>query len=225
VRQALLAAIVGACAQAPLQAGEIPGAVIVLETAPGSPGSDPTGAPPRFVLLKDGQVFVGGTSSVEAGRLEKPDAQALVKRASAVRKLPGVAGAPVAFGGAPERSVRLALFEDDPLEIAATGDPASAPASLKPLASLVSELLGFHHPSLKPYSPASYAVSARQANLTGGCRAWTFSVPIADAVAAPRALSALDAVSWPTGALPASVCVDDRRYAVTLRPLLPGEQP
>jgi hypothetical protein len=225
VRRALVAVFVAACALGPLEAGEIPGAVIVLETAPGTPGSDPAGAPPRFVLLKDGQVFVSGTSLVEAGRLEKGDAQALVKRAAAARKLPGVGGAPVAFGGAPERAVRLSLFEDDPHEITTTGDPANAPPALLPLASLVSDLLGFRHPSLKPYAPASYAVRAREAKLAGGCRSWAFSVPIADAVAGPRSVSALDAVSWPTGALPASVCVDDRRYAVTLRPLLPGEHP
>jgi hypothetical protein len=224
VRRALLAALVAGSAIGRLHAGEIPGAVIVLETAPGTPGSDPSSAPPRFVLLKDGQVFVSGTTLVEAGRLEKGDAQAIVKRASAVRKLPGI-GAAVVFGGAPERVARLALLEDDPLEITATGDPANAPAALAPLASLLSELLRFHHPSLKPYSPTSYALRAREAKLTGGCRSWAFSVPIADAVAGPRAVPALDAVSWPTGAMPASVCVDDRRYAVTLRPLLPGEHP
>ena len=225
MRRELVAALVAGCATLPLHAGEIPGAVIVLETAPGSPGSDPAGAPPRFVLLKDGQVFVSGTSLVEAGRLDKGDAQALAKRAASVRKLPGIRGTPVAFGGAPERSLRLKLFEDDPLEIEATGDPASAPVALAPLASLVSELLDFRHPSFKPYAPSSYAVRAREAKLVGGCRSWAFSVKVADAMAGPRAVSALDAVSWPTGALPASVCVDDRRYAVTLRPLLPGEQP
>ena len=226
MRKALPVLLVAACAIGTLEAGEIPGAVIVLEAAPGGPGSDPAGAPPRFVLLKDGQVFVSGTSLVEAGRLEKADAQALLKRASAVRKLPGIGGgAPVAFGGAPEQTVRLAVFEDGPLEITATGDPATAPAALAPLASLVSELLRFRHPSLKPWSPTSYAVRAREAKLVGGCRSWAFSVKVADALAGPRSVPALDAVSWPTGALPASVCVDDRRYAVTLRPLLPGEQP
>lgn len=225
MRRELVAALVAGCVALPLDAGEIPGAVIVLETAPGSPGSDPAGAPPRFVLLKDGQVFVSGTSLVEAGRLDKGDAQALAKRAASVRKLPGIGGTPVAFGGAPERTLRLAVFEDEPFEVAATGDPANAPAALSPLASLVGELLRFRHPSLKPWSPTSYAVRAREAKLPGGCRSWAFSVPIADAVSGARPVPALDAVSWPTGALPASVCVDDRRYAVTLRPLLPGEQP
>jgi hypothetical protein len=224
VRAALLAALVAACGAAGLGAGEIPGAVIVLESAPGTPGSDPAGAPPRFALLKDAQVFVGGTSLVEAGRLEKSEAQALAKRAAALRKIPGI-GSALSFGGAPERVARLALFEGDPLEIVVTGDPASAPAALAPLATLVLELAHFRHPSLRPYAPSAYALRVHEARLAGGCRPWGFAVPLAEALAGRQAVSALDAVSWPTGALPASVCADDRRYAVTLRPLLPGEQP
>jgi len=223
VKRALLAALVAACAGG-AGAAEIPGAVIVLETAPGTPGSDPAGAPPRFVLLKDGQVFVGGTSLVETGRLEKAEAQALAKRAAALRKLAG-ASAPVAFGGAPGRSSRLFVFEGDPFEIVATGDPAQAPAALAPLATLVDELARFRHPSLRPYEPSSYVLGVREAKLVGGCRAWAFPVAFAEALAGRRTVGALDATSWPTGALPASVCVDERRYAVTLRPLLPGERP
>jgi hypothetical protein len=222
-RALLLAALLAACGGR-AGASEIPGAVIVLEAAPGTPGSDPAGAPPRFVLLKDGQVFVGGTSLVEAGRLEKSEAQALAKRAAALRKLPGM-GAPVAFGGAPDRAYRLSVLEGDPLEIVATGDPARAPVATLPLATLVAELERFRHPTLRPYAPASYALSVREAKLAGGCRTWTLPVPLADALAGGRSVAALDAASWPTGALPASVCVDERRYSVTLRPLLPGEHP
>ena len=39
------------------------------------------------------------------------------------------------------------------------------------------------------------------------------------------AVAAADAIGWPTGALPASVCAGDKRFVVTLRPLLPGERP
>lgn len=208
----------------PLAAGEIPGAALVLETAPGSPGSAAAGAPPRFVLLRDGHVFVGGTSRLEAGRLEKGEAQALLKRAEALRKIPGI-GAPLALGGRADLTLRLRLIDDDALEVNATGDPAAAPPALAPLASLVQDLARFTHPSLQPYVPASYAVSAREARLPGGCRGWTLPVPIAEALAGARALAAADAEGWPTGALPASVCVEDKRYAVTLRPLLPEEQP
>jgi hypothetical protein len=219
-----LAALALAHGGAKASASEIPGAVIVLEAAPGTPRSDPSAAPPRFVLLKDGQVFVGGTERVEAGRLEKGEASALQKRADAVRKLPGISSAPVALGGDASRTMRLRLL-DERVEVVATGDPAQAPPALSPLASLLSELLTFHHASLRPYAPASYAMTVREVRLVGGCRAWNFGFPIAQALAGRRAVTAAEASGWPTGALPASVCADDRRYAVTLRPLLPGEQP
>ncbi len=234
MRRALAAALLVALLAPPLGAGQIPGAVLVLELAPGTPGSDPSGAPPRFVLLKDGQVFVGGSSLLEAGRLEKGEAQALQKRASALRKLPGI-GSPVSFGGSVDRVARLRLLEDEPLEIVATGvppaagatasDPVSVPATLAPLAALLRDLEDFHHASLRPYAPSSYSLTVREARLAGGCRPWALPLPIADALAGPRAVPAADAASWPTGAMPASVCVEDRRYAVTLRPLLPGENP
>ena len=212
--------------------GEIPAASIVLEALPAPPGGDPSSAPARFVLLKDGQVFVGGTSRIEAGRLEKGEAQALRKRAEQVRKLPGLAS-PVALGGDASRVLRLRLLEDDPLDLLATGEPAAAPPSLAPLATLLADLLRFNHPSLRPYAPSTYGMTAREARLPGGCRPWGFTFPIAEALASPRTVSAAEAAGWPTGAVPASVCVDDprssagasRRYAVTLRPLLPNEVP
>lgn len=220
--RAALAAVVLAAASA--LAGEIPGAVLVLEVPPGTPGADAASAPPRFVLLEDGQVFVGGDARVEAGRLDKREAQALLKRAEALRRLPGI-GPEVALGGRDDVAVRLRLLDGRPLEVRATGAPASAPAPLAPLAALVSDLARFHHPSLRPYAPSSYAMVVREARLVGGCREWTFPFPLASALAAPRSVSASEAEGWPTGALPASVCADDKRYAVTLRPLLPGEQP
>jgi hypothetical protein len=205
-------------------AAEIPDALIVLETAPGTPGSDPTSAPPRFVLLKDGQLFVGGTGRLEAGRLEKPEVQGLRRRADALRKAAGRAGT-LAFGGDEHRVARLRLPEDGPVEITITGDPALAPPALRPAAGLVSELLSFDHPSLAPYAPGSYAVRAREGGLVGGCRPWRFPFSVEDAVSGPRVVTAGEAEGWPTGAWPASVCVGDKRYVVTLRPLLPGERP
>ena len=228
-----------AVAARPLGAGEIPGAVLVLEIAPGTPGSDPSGAPPRFVLMKDARVFVGGSSVLETGRLEKSEAQALQKRASALRKIPGI-GSGISFGGADVSPLRLRLLEAEPLEIVANGlppqvgpnlaagDPAAppaVPAPLAPLATLLQDLAHFDHPSLRPYAPASYSLTVREARLVGGCRAWSFPFPLGEALAAPRSLAAVEALGWPTGAMPASVCADDRRYVVTLRPLLPDERP
>ncbi|HXY39018.1 MAG TPA: hypothetical protein VEQ10_05080 [Vicinamibacteria bacterium] len=204
---------------------DIPNAVIVLETPPGTPGSDPAAALPRFVLLKDGQVFVGGTSHFQAARLEKGDVQALRRRADAARKAAG-RNRMITFAGEDQPPIRLRLPEDGPTEIAITGDPALAPANLQPLAGFVRDLLAYDNPGLAPYHPASYAVRARAgAARPGGCRRWDFPWPIEQAVDSPRILSASEGASWPTGALPASVCAGQKRYLVTLQPLLPGEQP
>jgi hypothetical protein len=204
-------------------AAEVPGAAIVLEAGPGSPGSDPAGAPPRFVLMKDGQVFVGGTEGLESGRLDKTESAALLKRADAVRRLR--LSSPVSLGDDTSRAARLRLLDGKPLDIVVNGDPAHASPSLAPLGSLVTDLLSYDHPSLRPYAPASFALSVREGRLVGGCRTWGFSVPITEAVSAPRTVSAEDAKGWPTGARPASVCVGGQHYVVTLRPLLPGERP
>ena len=212
-----------AAAAIPALAVEIPGALVVLETAPGTPGSDPSSAPPRFVLLKDGQVFVGGTARLEAGRLEKSEAQALRKRVDVVRKAAGRAGELVLGGG--ERVCRLRLPQENPAVLTLSGDPETLPAPLSPAAEVVLELLRFHHPSLAPYAPSSYALSAREGKLGGGCRSWNFTFPIEQAVGQARLVPAAEATGWPIGGLPASVCSSDRRYVVTLRPLLPGEQP
>jgi hypothetical protein len=224
VRGAAVAAHLALVLVCGAEAGEVPGASVVLEADPGTPGSDPSGAPPRFVSMKDGQVFVGGTERLEAGRLDKVEASALEKRVDAVRKLRGLSS-PVSFGGDPSRTARLRLVDGKPLDLVVNGDPAQAPPALAPLASLVADLLRYHHPSLRPYAPTSYAMTVREGRMVGGCRAWGFPFPITEALAGPRTVTADEAKGWPTGARPASVCVDGRRYVVTLRPLLPGERP
>jgi len=231
VRRAAAASLLSLALVCGARAGEVPGATIVLEADPGTPGSDPSGAPPRFVLMKDGQVFVGGTERLEAGRLDKVEAAALEKRVDAVRRLR--LSSPVALGGDASRTARLHLLDGRPLEIVVNGDPARATPALAPLASLVTDLLRYHHPSLRPYAPASYAMTVREGRTVGGCRPWAFAFPIADALAGPRTVTADEAKGWPTGARPASVCADgsgpsttaSRHYIVTLRPLLPGERP
>jgi hypothetical protein len=225
IAPALGAARADESAQRPAAASAlVPNAVIVLEADPGTPGSEPSGAPPRFVLLKDGEVFVGGTGRLDTGRLEKSEAQALRRGADAVRKAAGRGGT-LWLGGDEHHAMRLRLPEDEPRAITLTGDPSAAPPALRPIAAFVATLLSFDHPSLTRYVPATFALSAREGRLAGGCRAWRFPFPIGAAVAAARVVPAAEAEGWPTGGWPASACVDDKRYVVTLRPLLPGEQP
>jgi hypothetical protein len=226
VRPGVLAAALGAAlaAPAPSPAGEIPDAVIVLEASLDQPWRESAAAPARFVLLRDGQVFVGGTDRFYAGRLEKAEMQALDKRVQQVRKLPAL-GTFVAFGTDTKRSYRLRLLKDKPIDVRITGDPRAALPQMRTLASFVADLAGFHHPGLRPYTPSAYALAVREGALVGGCRAWGFAVALPQALSMAQAIPAAEASGWPTGANPASVCAGDKRYVVTLRPLLPGEQP
>jgi hypothetical protein len=202
--------------------GEIPDATIVLEgLSPTAPGDMPESAPPFFVLLKSGQLFRGGSGRLFEGRLEGDEVSALQKEVSRIRKLLGL-GSTVTFGPGSLRQ-RLILRDGHRLEILATGDPAGAPPALRPLASLIQELSRYDHPSLRPFVPASYLLRVTETHLPGGCRPWIFPMPFAEALASSRVVTAAMVVGWPTGETPASVCVADKTYAVTLRPLLPGE--
>jgi hypothetical protein len=166
---------------------------------------------------------VGGTSELRTGHADRGRLRELEKRLNALRKLPGL-GSNVTFGAGQTR-YRLQLRKGRPLEIVATGDPATAPPTLRPLASVLQELAEFHDPALRPYAPTSFALAAREGELLGGCRPWRFPVALTDALAAPRSLPADAAADWPRGAAPASVCEGEKKYVVTLRPLLPGETP
>jgi len=204
--------------------GEVPGAVVVLDVlARTLPDDVPESAPARFVLLEDGQVFVGGTSRLAGGRLTSAEVKALDRRVADVRKLPGLAGTLRLGGGEGRR--RLLLRRGRPLDMSVLGDSSQAAPALRPLAALIDDLARFDHPSLRPYEPATYAVSAREGTLAGGCRSWPFKEPPAESVFAPRTLPGESLRDWPTGARPASVCVGDKTYIVTFRALLPGERP
>ena len=205
------------------RAGEIPKSVVVLERLAGTGGDVAEAAPPRFVLMEDGTVFVGGTSQVLTAKLAGADLRGLERRIADVRKLPSLAGT-VTIGPGEARH-RLLLRRGRPIQMTITGDPAQPAAGLAPLAALIVDLPRFDTPALKPYVPAQYAMSAREGTLAGGCRAWPFPDPPDRLGFAPRVVSAADVRGWPAGAAPASVCAGDKTYVVTLRPLLPGETP
>lgn len=219
---ALLAAALAIASAVP--AGEIPQALVILEAAVGLPGSIPDTAPPRFVLLRDRRVFVGGSEPVYAGELSKDEEDRIKDRIDALRDARVLAPS-VTFGDDVSKRYRLRLLEGDPRDVVITGDPADAPPALRGLADFVSELLHFDHRSLRPWSPAFYALSAREGILVGGCREWFLPVPLEAALQAPQQIAADEVERWPTGSNPASVCAAGQRYVVTLRPLLPGEQP
>jgi hypothetical protein len=205
-------------------ASEVADAVMILEAiSPMPPDQVGAALPLRFALLESGQVFVGGTSRILAGRLGKDEMTLLERRMNEVRKLPDLAST-VTFGPEPAE-VRLSFRKSKPLEVVVKGDPDRAPAGLQSLATLVSELLRFDHASLLPYEPTSYALGVREGKLVGGCRPWTLPLTLAEAESTPQTLPASAVTGWPTGATPAFVCAGDKTYVVSLRPLVPGERP
>lgn len=221
MRRAGPLAVLASLLAAPATAGEIPKAVVVLERVGAGPGGE--SAPPSFVLMEDGTVYVGGTSQVLTARLTGGALKALERRISDVRKLPGLGGA-VTIGPGEARH-RLLLRRGRPIQMTITGDPEQAAPSMRALGALLVDLPRFHDPGLKPYAPAQFALSAREGTLAGGCRAWSFSEAPDRLGFAPRVVSASEVRGWPTGGSPASVCAADKHYVVTLRPLLPGETP
>ena len=206
-------------------AGELPGAVLTLEVTD-APREDriAAAAPFRFALLADGQVYVGGTSALLSGRLSKDEVSVFEQRLNSVRKLPGLASV-VSFS-AEKSGYRLGSRKGNkPLDVLAQGDLKAAHPALVPLAALIGDLLAFSHPSLRPFEPSSYGVVAREGRLAGGCRPWTVPVPLTDALSGPRQTPAPSVTGWPTGAMPAQVCVGDKTYLVGFRPLVAGEKP
>jgi hypothetical protein len=204
-------------------ATEIREAQLILEVhPPAAPSQVHEAAPPRFVLMKDRHVFIGGEYRILTGRLEKRDVKPIEKLAKRVRKIKGL-GASVSLGPGETRYL-LSLRKGRRLDVAARGDPTRAPGALRPLGELLVALSSFYHPALRPYRPAQYAVGVREARLVGGCRSWDLGVPLQ--LGPPvRTVPAREAAGWPTGSQPASVCRDGRSFVVTLRPLLPGEAP
>ena len=207
-----------------LQAGEVSGALLELRaTTPFAPLQDWSAAPARFVLLEDGQVFVGGSKDLLAGRLEKDEVKALEEQAEAVRKMPGLASV-VSFSAGDEPTFHLRAGKGRAMDVRATGDPAKAGPALRPLGALLERLLRFDHMSLRPYAPASFALVAHEGPHRGGCRLWTL-LPTPGEAASGTTVPASAVETWVSGVYPTSVCVGDKSYEVRLRPLLPGERP
>jgi len=198
-------------------------AVLILEATLDLPGRVGSAAPPRFVMMRGGAVFVGGSEAIYTAALSKDEYKAIERRLKDLRK----AGllAPASFGGDERRRFHLRVQDGDRSDVVLTGDPEAAPPSLRPLAALVQDLLAFDHRDLRRYVPEGWALGAVPGDLAGGCRPWTFPVQLENVLRAPLRVDARDVERWPTGASPAQVCSGGLRYVVTLRPLLPGEQP
>jgi hypothetical protein len=210
--------------QATAWGGDASEAVVTLQvSATPIPGRVPEAMPPRFVLAEDGTAYVGGTSAVATARLESADIKAIEKDIERIRKIPGLA-THIDLGPGGDRSYRIIVHKGKPLDLTAVGDLAGASPAFRPIVSLINRLADYSSPDLHPYHPSSYALTAREESLPGGCRPWTFPVALPQVLAAPQVVSASVAEAWPTGGDAASVCAGEKRYVVALRPMLPGER-
>ena len=88
-------------------AGEIPDATLVLEAAVGVPGTLPAAAPPRFVLRRDGSVFVGGSEPIYAGLLDKDEVKAHRAPGQGAAQVGSLLGPSVSFGDDAIEAYRL----------------------------------------------------------------------------------------------------------------------
>jgi hypothetical protein len=188
------------------------------------------GVPPRFVLLTDGSVFVGGRREVLRGFLDKGEMQAISTRLDLANKSFAKTGAPrtLVIGQGPGEGDGSALFRfsvllGSPMQVVVMGKlpPASGPA-LAPMPDFIRRLASFRHPSLKPWDPPEFTMIVRERALPGGCRTAPALPSLAQAVnnetTVPEALTR----NFPTGSDMAQVCDGPRRYTVVFRPLIPG---
>src|SRR5688572_1021944 len=143
----LLGAVLSVAAHA--AATEVPQAVVMLEdAAPGRPGQVPEAAPVRFVLLEDGQVFVGGSSEILTTKLSSRELKDFDKRLTEIRKHPALAGN-VALGPGGARRRLILRKGNRPLDMVLTGDLESATPAMRGLAEFVAQLGRYHHPGLR----------------------------------------------------------------------------
>jgi len=187
------------------------------------------GVPPRFVLLTDGSVFVGGRREVLRGFLDKTEMQAISTRLDvAMKSLGKVSPRTLVLGQGPGEGDGSAIFRFSvllgaPLQVVVMGKvpPAGGPALL-PLPDFIRRLAGFRHPSLKPWDPAEFTMTVREATLPGGCRLAKGLPALAQATGGETRVPEALTRSFPTGPDMAQVCEGPRRYTVVFRPLIPG---
>lgn len=188
------------------------------------------GVPPRFVLLTDGSVFVGGRRDVLRGFLDKAEMQAMSHRLETAMKSFKKAGSPktLVIGPAAGETDAPALFRfsvllGPTLQLVVMGKipPVGFPP-LSPLPDFIRGLAGFRHPSLKTYDPAEFTMIVRERTLPGGCRDGKSLPPLSQAVSQETVVPHDRTWGFPTGPDMSQVCEGSKRYAVVFRPLIPG---
>lgn len=209
------------CGAPAASAGEVPEAIVTLEVIePAVSWRVAEAAPLRFALLERGRVYVGSSTQLAVGVLDGSERKELEKRAERVAKQKDLPGE-VRLGPGDTR-YRL-HFPRRGVLVMAVGAPEAAPGELRRLGMLVEELRDFDHHTLVPWAPLEYLLSVARRSLPGGCRTWRLDLDPEALLRRSMAIPAAAAPGWTTGAVPTAACHQGQRFAVTLRPLVPGE--
>ena len=221
MRRSTLAGALLLAAVVRVSAGDVPEALVALEVIePPVAWRVAEAAPMRFALLERGRVYVGGSTQLAVGLLESRERKDLEKRVERVAKQKGLGGE-VRLG--PGETRHRLHFPERGVLVMAVGDPAAATGDLRRLGMLIEELRDFDHHSLVPWSPIKYLLSVSRRDVPGGCRLWQLDLDPESLLRQPMVVPSGAVPSWTTGATPTAACHDGRRFAVTLRPLVPGE--
>lgn len=194
---------------------------------PLSPRESFDGVPSRFILMTDGSVYVGGRREYLRGFLDRAEMQDVSTRLDLALKALGKAGVPpsITLGEGPA-VFRLSSLLGVQFHTYVMGNldaPLLAPFQAL-LVDFVRRLAAFRHPSLRPFDPAQFAMSAREKTLPGGCRDRLLLPPLASLPADELVVGESLTHGFPTGPEMAQVCEGTKRFAVVFRPLVPGER-
>ena len=186
------------------------------------PGHVGASAPVRFVLLENGQIYVGGTSESRSGSSRRPSRRPSRSasatcgscRASAARSRSGRAGA-----RPPDRAQGAAARHGG------DGRFADAPAPLKPLAALLASSRRSTTRACSRWKPRAYALRAREGKLPGGCRPWPFEEPLTGLSSRRASCPPTSVHTGRRAPRPLRSAPGDKSWIVTFRPLAPDETP
>lgn len=201
-----------------------------LDALPGemdlSPRESFEGVPPRFVLLTDGSIFVGGRRDLLRGLLSRDEMQTVAESLDrAVKSLEPEAASPTVTIGEGPANFRFSVLLGSPLQTVVMGVlPAENAPPVSPLADFIVSLARFRHPSLRPFDPPEFALIVRGGTLPGGCRSSAGLPRLSTAMTSEIVVSERVTRGFPTGAEVTHVCDGDKRFRVVFRPIIPGER-
>ena len=185
------------------------------------------GVPPRFVLMTDGTVYVGGRRDLLRGSLDRSEMQDISTRLDLTLKSLGKSGPPstLVMGDGPA-IFRFSVLLGTPFQTVVMGSLDAGVGAVTPalLPDFIRRLAAFRHPSLRPFDPPEFAMIVREKTLSGGCRTAKGLPSLSQSLQGERVVQEALTRSFPTGPDMAQVCEGARRYTLVFRPLIPGDR-